>query len=105
MCRWLSSGASGKGTRRGVQHAPYSLEVAGTSPGYSTTDCGWDLPGGGAQLAKRRLRGGARVSSAHRVPATPVDWPGACGLACKLPRAAWSSNAVALRWLHGGPAK
>ncbi|MGH0119439.1 UNVERIFIED_CONTAM: hypothetical protein FKN15_024182 [Acipenser sinensis] len=26
--------------------------------------------------------------------------PGACGLACKLPRAALSSDAIALRWLH-----
>ncbi|RXM29743.1 Ras association domain-containing protein 6 [Acipenser ruthenus] len=25
------------------------------------------------------------MSSAHRAPATPVVWPGACGLACKLP--------------------
>ncbi|MGH0157445.1 UNVERIFIED_CONTAM: hypothetical protein FKN15_033710 [Acipenser sinensis] len=50
-------------------------------------------PGGG------RVRS-ARVSSAHRTPATPVVWPGACGLARKLPRAAWSSDAVALRWLH-----
>ncbi|MGH0149340.1 UNVERIFIED_CONTAM: hypothetical protein FKN15_017994 [Acipenser sinensis] len=43
-----------------------------------------------------------RVSSAHRAPATPVVWPGACGLACKLPRAALSSDAVALRRLHDG---
>ncbi|MGH0156132.1 UNVERIFIED_CONTAM: hypothetical protein FKN15_031295 [Acipenser sinensis] len=63
-----------------------------------------ELPGGGAQLAERRPGGGrvrsARVSSAHRAPATPVVWPGACGLACKLPRAALSSDAVALRRLH-----
>ncbi|MGH0160142.1 UNVERIFIED_CONTAM: hypothetical protein FKN15_058586 [Acipenser sinensis] len=61
------------------------------------------LPGGGAQLAERR-RGG-RVSSAHRAPATPVVWPGTCGLACKLPRAALSSDAVALRRLHSESAE
>ncbi|MGH0151492.1 UNVERIFIED_CONTAM: hypothetical protein FKN15_034979 [Acipenser sinensis] len=54
-------------------------------------------PGGGLSSA--------RVSSTHRAPATPVDWPGACGLACKLPRAVLSSDAVALGWLHGGPAE
>ncbi|MGH0147699.1 UNVERIFIED_CONTAM: hypothetical protein FKN15_011347 [Acipenser sinensis] len=42
----------------------------------------------------------ARVSSAHRASATPVVRPGACGLACKLPRAALFSDAVALRRLH-----
>ncbi|MGH0174714.1 UNVERIFIED_CONTAM: hypothetical protein FKN15_069140 [Acipenser sinensis] len=46
-------------------------------------------PGGG------RARS-ARVSSAYSSPATPVVWPGACGLACKLPGAALSSDAVAL---------
>ncbi|MGH0154212.1 UNVERIFIED_CONTAM: hypothetical protein FKN15_032195 [Acipenser sinensis] len=44
----------------------------------------------------------ARVSLALRTPATPVVWPGACGLTCKLPRAVLSSDAVVLRWLHGG---
>ncbi|MGH0149332.1 UNVERIFIED_CONTAM: hypothetical protein FKN15_017986 [Acipenser sinensis] len=39
----------------------------------------------------------ARVSSAHRATVTPVDWLGACGPACKLPRAVLSSNTVALR--------
>ena len=101
----LPSGASSKGAPRGVQDALYSLDVASSSPGYSTADRGRELPGGGAQLAERRPGGGrvrsARVSSAHRAPATPVVWPGACGLACKLPRAALSSDAVALRWLHG----
>ncbi|MGH0142448.1 UNVERIFIED_CONTAM: hypothetical protein FKN15_076616 [Acipenser sinensis] len=37
----------------------------------------------------------ARVFLAHRAPATPVVWPGACGPACKLPRTAFSSDAVA----------
>ncbi|MGH0156710.1 UNVERIFIED_CONTAM: hypothetical protein FKN15_067323 [Acipenser sinensis] len=46
-------------------------------------------------------QGEARVSSAHHAPVTPVVWLGACRLACKLPRAALSSDAVALRWLHG----
>ncbi|MGH0148603.1 UNVERIFIED_CONTAM: hypothetical protein FKN15_048333, partial [Acipenser sinensis] len=69
-----------------------SLDVAGLSPGYSTADRGRELPRGSAQLAERRLGVGglrsARVS----------------GLACKLPRAALSSDTVALKWLHGGPA-
>ena len=72
-----------------VQDALYSLDVASSSPGYSTADRGRELPGGGAQLAERRPGGGrvrsVRVFSAHRSPATPVVWPGACGLACKLP--------------------
>ncbi|MGH0154264.1 UNVERIFIED_CONTAM: hypothetical protein FKN15_040403 [Acipenser sinensis] len=84
----LPSGASRKGAPRGVQDALYSLDVVGSSPGYSTADRGQELPGGGAQLDERRLGGGrvrsARVSTAHRTPATPVVWPGACGLACKL---------------------
>ncbi|MBN3283820.1 MTFP1 protein, partial [Polyodon spathula] len=44
----------------------------------------------------------ARVSSAHCTPATPVVCPGACGLACKLPKAALL-HAVALGGLmeHG----
>ncbi|MBN3279525.1 KCD15 protein, partial [Polyodon spathula] len=45
----------------------------------------------------------ARVFSAHHASATPLVWPGACGLACKLPRAVLSSDAVALRWLHTQP--
>ncbi|MGH0137582.1 UNVERIFIED_CONTAM: hypothetical protein FKN15_008115 [Acipenser sinensis] len=47
------SGASGKGAPHGVQDAPYSLEVAGSSLGYSTADRGREFPGGGAQLAER----------------------------------------------------
>ncbi|MGH0169192.1 UNVERIFIED_CONTAM: hypothetical protein FKN15_056443 [Acipenser sinensis] len=94
--RGLPSGASGKGAPR----VPYSLEVIGLSPGYSTADRGRELPRGGAQLAEHCLAGGrvrsARVSSAHRTPATPVVWPCACGLACKLTRTALSSDAVAL---------
>ncbi|MGH0164428.1 UNVERIFIED_CONTAM: hypothetical protein FKN15_058897 [Acipenser sinensis] len=85
----LSSGASSKGAPCGVQDVPYSLDVASSSPGYSFADRGWELPGGGAQLAERHPGGGrvrsARVSSAHHAPATPVVWPGVCGLACKLP--------------------
>ncbi|MGH0168835.1 UNVERIFIED_CONTAM: hypothetical protein FKN15_055039 [Acipenser sinensis] len=88
-----------------VQDALYSLDIASSNPGYSTADRGRELPGGGTQLAERRLGGGrvrsARVSSAHRAPATPVVWLGVCGLACKLPRAVLSSDAVALRRLHG----
>ncbi|MGH0146760.1 UNVERIFIED_CONTAM: hypothetical protein FKN15_037571, partial [Acipenser sinensis] len=54
----LPSGASGKGSLSGVQDAPYSLEVAGSSPGYSIADRRQELPGGGAQLAERRPGGG-----------------------------------------------
>ncbi|KAK6492875.1 exosome RNA helicase MTR4 [Huso huso] len=43
----------------------------------------------------------ARVSSAHHTPATPVVWPGACGLACKLPESCFVLHAVAVGWLHG----
>ncbi|MGH0178616.1 UNVERIFIED_CONTAM: hypothetical protein FKN15_077503 [Acipenser sinensis] len=100
----LPSAASSKGAPCGVQDVPYSLDVVGSSPGYSTADRGWELTGGRSQLAECRPGGGrvrsARMSSAHRAPAPPVVWPGACGLACKLPRAALSSDAVALRWLH-----
>ncbi|MGH0154351.1 UNVERIFIED_CONTAM: hypothetical protein FKN15_029010 [Acipenser sinensis] len=42
----LSSGASSKGAPRGVQDVPYSLDVAGSSPGYSFADRGRELPGG-----------------------------------------------------------
>ncbi|MGH0115485.1 UNVERIFIED_CONTAM: hypothetical protein FKN15_024815 [Acipenser sinensis] len=40
-----------------VQDALYSLDVASSSPGYSTADRGRELPGGGAQLAERRPGG------------------------------------------------
>ncbi|MGH0136084.1 UNVERIFIED_CONTAM: hypothetical protein FKN15_019042 [Acipenser sinensis] len=50
----LLSGASSKGAPRGVQDVPYSLEIAGSSPGYSTADRGQVFPAGGAQLAERR---------------------------------------------------
>ncbi|MGH0184196.1 UNVERIFIED_CONTAM: hypothetical protein FKN15_017900 [Acipenser sinensis] len=107
--RGLPSGASSKKALARVQDALYSLDVTGSSPGYSTADHGREPPGGGAQLAERCLGGGrvrsARVTSSHRAPATPVVWPGACGLACKLPRAALSSDAVALRRLHGESAE
>ncbi|MGH0133974.1 UNVERIFIED_CONTAM: hypothetical protein FKN15_036701 [Acipenser sinensis] len=43
------------------------------------------------------LEGEGDLGQGHRAPAPPVVWPGACGLACKLPRAALSSDAVALR--------
>ncbi|MGH0144363.1 UNVERIFIED_CONTAM: hypothetical protein FKN15_016446 [Acipenser sinensis] len=46
---------------------------------------------------------GEGVSSAQRAPTTPVVWPGICGLACKLSRAALSSDAVAPRRLHVTP--
>ncbi|MGH0155132.1 UNVERIFIED_CONTAM: hypothetical protein FKN15_047746 [Acipenser sinensis] len=45
---------TGKGAPRGAQDALYSLEVAGSSPGYSTADRGRELPRGGAQLAECR---------------------------------------------------
>ncbi|MGH0143176.1 UNVERIFIED_CONTAM: hypothetical protein FKN15_077908 [Acipenser sinensis] len=90
----LPSGASGKGTPPGVQDVPYSLDVAGSNPGYSIADRGVPrgCPGGGFRSV--------RVSSAHCAPATPVVWPGTCGLACKLPGAALFSDTVAPRWLH-----
>ena len=40
-----------------MQDALYSLDVAGSSPGYSTADRGRELPGGSAQLAEHRLGG------------------------------------------------
>ncbi|MGH0144540.1 UNVERIFIED_CONTAM: hypothetical protein FKN15_003581 [Acipenser sinensis] len=56
-------------------------------------------------VAEHRPEGGRvwsiRVPSAHCTPATPIVWPGACRLASKLPRAALSSDAVALRRLQG----
>ncbi|MGH0159658.1 UNVERIFIED_CONTAM: hypothetical protein FKN15_051187 [Acipenser sinensis] len=58
-----------------------------------------------SSAARRGGLSSAMVSSAHHAPATPVDWRGACGLACKLPRAALSFDAVALGWLHGRPAE
>ncbi|MGH0187211.1 UNVERIFIED_CONTAM: hypothetical protein FKN15_024001 [Acipenser sinensis] len=71
------SGASSKG-------APL---VAGSSPGYSFANRRRELLGGARS---------ARMSSAHCAPATPVVWPGACRLACKMLRVALSSEAVAL---------
>ncbi|MGH0122324.1 UNVERIFIED_CONTAM: hypothetical protein FKN15_003115, partial [Acipenser sinensis] len=60
------SGLSGKGTPRGVQDAHYSLEVAGSSPGYSIADR--EFPGSGAQLAYRCLVGGFFLRLCSEVP-------------------------------------
>ena len=49
----LPSGASSKGAPRGVQDVPYSLEIAGSNPGYVTADRDREFLGGGAQLAER----------------------------------------------------
>ncbi|XP_058874989.1 uncharacterized protein LOC131727747 isoform X2 [Acipenser ruthenus] len=88
-----------------VQDVPYSLEVASSSPGYSFADRGRELPGGGAQLTERRPGGGrvrsASVSLAHCSPATPVVWPGVCGLAGKLPESYVDLRCCSSRWLHG----
>ncbi|MGH0178456.1 UNVERIFIED_CONTAM: hypothetical protein FKN15_077641 [Acipenser sinensis] len=51
----LLSGTSSKGALLGVQDAPYTLEIAGSNPGYVTADHDRGFLGGGAQLAKRRL--------------------------------------------------
>lgn len=48
----LPSGASSKDASPEVQDAPYSLEVAGSNPGYAIADCGWEFQGGSAQLAE-----------------------------------------------------
>ncbi|MGH0156947.1 UNVERIFIED_CONTAM: hypothetical protein FKN15_032724 [Acipenser sinensis] len=80
-----------------VQDALYSLDVAGSSPGYSTADRGRELPGGGAQLAERRPGEGGLGQGVLGSPRTSDP----CSLACKLPRAALSSDAVAMRLLHG----
>ncbi|MGH0144335.1 UNVERIFIED_CONTAM: hypothetical protein FKN15_002826 [Acipenser sinensis] len=49
----LPSGASNKSAPRGVQYVPYSLEIAGSNPGYVTADRDREFLGGGAQLAER----------------------------------------------------
>ncbi|MGH0183504.1 UNVERIFIED_CONTAM: hypothetical protein FKN15_012161 [Acipenser sinensis] len=93
-------------TRSAKTRAGISTDRGGGVGEWGWSRRGRELPGGGAQLAERRPGGGrvrsARVSSAHRAPATPVVWPGACRLACKLPRTALSSDivVVALRRLH-----
>ncbi|MGH0128368.1 UNVERIFIED_CONTAM: hypothetical protein FKN15_000821 [Acipenser sinensis] len=94
-----SQGAAAKKPASTPEHQPHGTgqstalnrtaqhnTVASSSPGYSFADRGWELPGGGAQLAERCPGWGgsvrsARVSLAHHDPATPV-----VGLACKLPK-------------------
>ncbi|MGH0117885.1 UNVERIFIED_CONTAM: hypothetical protein FKN15_003916 [Acipenser sinensis] len=49
----IPSGASCKGAPHGVQDVPYSLEIAGSNPGYVTADHDREFLGGGAQLAER----------------------------------------------------
>ncbi|MBN3288464.1 KCNQ5 protein, partial [Polyodon spathula] len=65
----------------------FVLEIAGWSPVYSTAARGREFPGGGAQLAQRCPGEGwlrsPRVSSVHCAAATPVNWPGTCGPACR----------------------
>ncbi|MGH0138085.1 UNVERIFIED_CONTAM: hypothetical protein FKN15_008398 [Acipenser sinensis] len=51
--KWLPSGESSKGAPHGVQDVPYSLEIAGSNPGYVTADRDQEFLGGGAQLAER----------------------------------------------------
>ncbi|MGH0148912.1 UNVERIFIED_CONTAM: hypothetical protein FKN15_013938 [Acipenser sinensis] len=88
--KWMTS--SWRGSSRSVWcQRSDGLNVTGCS----TADRGPEFPGGGAQLAECRPGVGlrsARLSLAHRTPATPVVWLDACGLACKLPRAALSSD-------------
>ncbi|MGH0157735.1 UNVERIFIED_CONTAM: hypothetical protein FKN15_055969 [Acipenser sinensis] len=45
------------GTPHEVQDAPYSLEIAGLNPGYSTAERGREFLGGGVQLAERHPGG------------------------------------------------
>ncbi|MGH0157208.1 UNVERIFIED_CONTAM: hypothetical protein FKN15_078276, partial [Acipenser sinensis] len=54
-----------KCTPCGVQDAPYSLEIAGSGPGSSTTGRARELPGGGAQLAECRPGLGGLSSSKY----------------------------------------
>ncbi|MGH0133102.1 UNVERIFIED_CONTAM: hypothetical protein FKN15_038943 [Acipenser sinensis] len=79
-----------------VQAIPLST-VDGSSQGVAHNWLSITRRGGGLRSA--------RVSLAHHAPVTPVDWLGTCRPACKLPRAALSSYAVALGWLHDGPAE
>ncbi|MGH0115615.1 UNVERIFIED_CONTAM: hypothetical protein FKN15_037938 [Acipenser sinensis] len=46
-------GSFSKGAPRGVQNVPYSLEIAGSNPGYVIGDHDRGFLGGGTQLAKR----------------------------------------------------
>lgn len=77
FARTFPSGASSKDAPRGVQVAPYSLEIAGSNPGYITADHDRGFLGGSAQLAECRPgregldRRGTPV--ADRVPAV-LQW-------------------------------
>ncbi|MGH0159863.1 UNVERIFIED_CONTAM: hypothetical protein FKN15_047140 [Acipenser sinensis] len=74
----VPSGSSSKSIPRGVQDAPYSLEIAGSNPGYVTADHDRGFLGGGAQLAERLpgreglgQQGNAQFT-AHQRPLWPI---------------------------------
>ncbi|MGH0150598.1 UNVERIFIED_CONTAM: hypothetical protein FKN15_024757 [Acipenser sinensis] len=99
----LPSGTSSKGAPRGVQDVPYSLEIAGSNPGYVTADR--EFLGGGAQFAERcpgreglGRQGNPRLT-AHQRPLWPI---GRLWFCSEAPRSVLSSGTiglVALLWI------
>ncbi|MGH0126246.1 UNVERIFIED_CONTAM: hypothetical protein FKN15_000500 [Acipenser sinensis] len=112
-CAWLIRTCSGggcgmqKGAPREVQDVPYSLEIAGSNPGYVTTDCDREFLGGGAQLAERcpgRVglgRQGNPWLTAHKQPLWPIGCLWFCSGAARSVLSSDTIGLVALLWICG----
>ena len=103
--RGLPSGASSKGAPRGVQDVPYSLEIAGSNPGYVTADRDREFLGGGAQLAERcpgreglGRQGNPRLT-AHQRPLWPIGRLWFCSGAARSVLSSGTIGLVALLWI------
>ncbi|MGH0122141.1 UNVERIFIED_CONTAM: hypothetical protein FKN15_042912 [Acipenser sinensis] len=101
----LPSGASSKGAPHGVQDVPYSLEIAGSNPGYVTANRDWEFLGGGAQLAERcpgreglGRQGNPRLA-VHRRPLWPIALLWLCSGAARSVLSSSTIGLVALLWI------
>ncbi|MGH0156543.1 UNVERIFIED_CONTAM: hypothetical protein FKN15_046714 [Acipenser sinensis] len=88
-----------------MQDVPYSLEIAGSNPGYVTADCDRGFLGGGAQLAKRRpgTEGLGRQRNprftAHQRPLWPIGRLRFCSGAIRSVLSSGTIGLVASLWI------
>ncbi|MGH0138192.1 UNVERIFIED_CONTAM: hypothetical protein FKN15_066743 [Acipenser sinensis] len=101
----LPSGASSKGAPCGVPDVPYSLEIAGSNPGYVTADLDREFLGGGAQLAERYpgredlgRQGNPRLTAYQR-PLWPIGRLWFCSGAARSVLSSGTIGLVALLWI------
>ncbi|MGH0123025.1 UNVERIFIED_CONTAM: hypothetical protein FKN15_067110 [Acipenser sinensis] len=101
----ITNGTSSKGASRGVQDVPYSLEIAGSNPGYVTADRDREFLGGGTQLAERcpgkeglGQQGNPRLTT-HQRPLWPIGHLWFCSGAARSVLSSGTIGLVALLWI------